>query len=52
MKDDTERKSILHDVASRVVEDYVDLFAEMKQHPSGDAMVYLLVWSLVLGCYT
>ena len=41
MKDDTERKSILNDVASRVVEGYVDRstrFAEMKQRPRGDGV--------------
>ena len=41
MKDNTECKSILNNIASRVVEDYVHLstrFAETKQCPSGDGV--------------
>ena len=52
MKDDTERKSILNDVASRVVEGYVDLstrFAEMKQRPSGDGVHAYACEALSLG---
>ena len=52
MKDDTERKSILNDVASRVVEECFDLstrFAEMKQHQSGDGVHDYACEALSLG---
>ena len=52
MMDDTERKSILYDIASQVVENYIDLstrFAETKQCPSADGVHAYACETLSLG---
>lgn len=52
MMDDTERKCILYDVASQVVEGYIDLstrFAETKRRPSADGVHAYACETLSLG---